>query len=85
MAAGSRKPASPLTHMVLCLFSLGLCLICSSCVKVADPDKPWSYMLDARLVISGVEAVHPAFLLDEVPEGYGAAKAEYLQTAAGIL
>jgi hypothetical protein len=54
-------------------------------VKVADPDKPWSYMLDARLVISGVEAVHPAFLLDEVPEGYGAAKAEYLQTAAGIL
>ena len=37
------------------------------------------YSVDARLVISELEAVHPIFLLNEVPASYEKNKAEYLE------
>ena len=37
------------------------------------------YSADARVVISELEAVHPMFLLDEVPASYEKSKAEYIE------
>lgn len=40
------------------------------------------FVEDAAQLIGTIESAHPAFLLDAVPEGYAAAKAELLATAA---
>lgn len=37
---------------------------------------------DARTLVETIEGTHPAFVLNDVPEGYEAAKAQFLKTAA---
>jgi hypothetical protein len=80
MPSSFRKRVALLTGMLV-----SLSLLSSSCSLVADPNKPWDYASDAQKAISEIEAAHPVFLMDEVPEGYEAAKAEYLETVANKL
>ncbi len=44
--------------------------------------KQTDYSSDAHCAIAAVETAHPAFLMDEIPENYEGAKAEYLQSVA---
>ena len=37
---------------------------------------------DAKYLVETIEATHPCFVLDDVPQGYEAAKAAFLETAA---
>lgn len=44
-----------------------------------------SYKIDAQTLADYVEQVHPAFLLDEVPASYDAAKANYIKSCKSNL
>ncbi len=77
MPFGVRKTLTLITGVLVLLT-----VLCSACSKPADPDVPWDYSSDARLVVERVESAHPAFILDEIPDGYEATKTEYLDTVA---
>lgn len=77
MSVSCRKAVVLLTCLLVVLS-----LLSSSCRMAADPNKPLDYSSDARLAIAEIEAAHPVFLMDEVPEGYEEAKAEYLEAVS---
>lgn len=53
-------------------------------ISIQDQDQAQDQnpmLADAQQLISSIEASHPAFALDQIPEGYEAAKTDLLQTA----
>ncbi|MGE5579451.1 MAG: S41 family peptidase [Bacillota bacterium] len=75
-----RSPISRSTAILIAGILL-LC-VCASCSVTADPGELADYSPDARQAEAEIEAAHPVFLMDEIPEDYEVAKAEYLDSVA---
>jgi len=59
---------------------LAICMLCGCTVS----KEPSIYEEDALYLVETIEATHPCFILDDIPEGYEAAKEEYLNAAKEV-